>query len=171
MSFLTKAIAKTNDFISGFGHEITPDNLIGAPPFDYTRRQLMVQNFIPIHTWLLNRSCIEKTGMFDKNLDRLEDYDLLLKMSSLYPFHHLRKVTCEYRFYLHSVNSIYTDRRKSLDSLKVIYDRHPADNPQIILERQKILVSIEKQIIQIDEARKKLGIHLLKFKQTGKSFD
>jgi hypothetical protein len=138
----------------------TPDNLTGAPPWEFVRNQLLVQNFIPIHTWLFARTCLDKTGLIDENLDRLEDYDLLVRMSSIYPFHHLKKVTCEYRYYIHSANSIYTDRQKTLDALKIIYQRYPVEDRRIILDRQELLQGMEKQIMHIEDIRKQIGVSL-----------
>ena len=136
----------------------TPDKLLGADPRDFTRNLLLVQNFFPIHTWLFARECIDKVGLIDKDLDRLEDYDFLLRLSSQYSFHHLPKVTCEYRYYLHSTNSIYTDRHKSLEALKVIYQRYPADAGAVAYERQELIRSVEKQIEKIEEIKNGIGV-------------
>ena len=135
----------------------TPDKLVGAAPWEFNREQLLSRNFLPIHTWLFARECIDRVGAIDENIDRLEDYDFLLKMSANYPFHHLRKVTCEYRYYLHSPNSIYTDVQKALDALQQIYNRHPTTDAQAIYDRAITLRATENQIDRIEKIKSSIG--------------
>jgi glycosyltransferase involved in cell wall biosynthesis len=135
----------------------SPDKLVGAPPWEFKREQLLARNFLPIHTWLFARECIEKVGLIDESLDRLEDYDFLLRMSAAYPFHHLPRVTCEYRYYLHSPNSIYTDVQKSLDALQVIYQRHPTTDAEVIYDRAAVLNTTKNQIDRIEKIKSSIG--------------
>ena len=136
---------------------VSPTVLKGMPPREYDRRVLLVQNYIPIHTWLHARECAEKAGAWDETLDRLEDYEFLLRVSENYSFQHVRKVTCEYRYYLSGANSIYSDRRRSMQALEHIYKRYPVADSELQNERQNILVAIEKQINKIEEIRSQIG--------------
>ncbi len=133
----------------------TPDKLVGAPSRDYQRSKLLIQNYIPIHTWLLASECFGQVGLLDETLDRLEDYEFLLRLSKLYNFHHLKKVTCEYRYYLNSANSIYTDRQKSLDALQHIYQLYPFEDTDMMLLRQEVLNTLKNQIQSINDIKKK----------------
>lgn len=135
----------------------TPDILQGSPPWDFSRRELLVQNYIPIHTWLHHRDCVEKAGLWDETFDRLEDYEFLLRLSKLYDFHHLKKVTCEYRYYLNSANSIYTDRFRTMAALEQIYQRNPVDDYDSRIRRQEILDVITVQIHKIEEIQEQIG--------------
>ena len=138
----------------------TPDILQGSPSWEFSRRELLVQNYIPIHTWLHHRDCVEKTGLWDETFDRLEDYEFLLRLSKLYDFHHLKKVTCEYRYYLNSANSIYTDRFRTMAALEQIYQRNPVDDYDLRIRRQEILDVITVQIHKIEEIQEQIGISI-----------
>ncbi len=134
-----------------------PDKLVGAPSQEFRRDKLFVQNYIPIHTWLFARDSFEQVGMLDETLDRLEDYEFLLRLSAVGDFYHLKRVTCEYRFYLDSANSIYTDRQKTLDALEHIYRLYPLEDMEMISRRQEVMDGVKKQIQVIDELKKRSG--------------
>jgi GT2 family glycosyltransferase len=131
--------------------------LQGVHPWEYSHRELLVQNHIPIHTWLHARECIDTVGLWDESLDRLEDYEFLLRVSAKYRFHHLRKVICEYRYYLDSANSIYTDRQRTLDAINQIYQRNPVSDPDLSIRRQELIDKLEKQVHRIEEIRGQIG--------------
>lgn len=58
--------------------------------------QLLLCNFIPVLCVMHSRECTEIMGGFDTKLDRLEDWDLLVRISRRYRFKHLESTTCEY---------------------------------------------------------------------------
>lgn len=101
------------------------------------------------------RECLESAGEWLPSLDRLEDYEFLLRVSQRYPFHHLKKVTCEYRYYLDSANSIYSDRKKSLDALKHIYQIHPVEDSELLFQRQEVLSILNRQVEVIEAIQQK----------------
>jgi GT2 family glycosyltransferase len=130
-----------------------PIRIMGAPPWEFNLDELLVQNFIPIHSWLHHRECFQEVGHWDEGLDRLEDYDYLLRLGSKYTFHHVSKVTCEYRYYLDVANTITSGRTRYLDALKKIYQKFPAEDSDLRHEREKVLDRISEQVktIQIFE--------------------
>jgi glycosyltransferase involved in cell wall biosynthesis len=136
---------------------IDPAVLRGAHPWEFSRNELLVQNHVPIHTWLHARECVDKAGLWDESLDRLEDYEFLLRVSARYRFHHLSRVTCEYRYYIDSANSIYTDRQRTQDALQQIYQRNPVSDPDLRFKRQELNDILEKQVQRIDEIRGQIG--------------
>jgi len=141
-------------------NKITPQILMGATPWEYSRKELLIQNYIPIHTWLYARECAEKIGLWDESLDRLEDYEFLLRLSADYPFYHIKKVTCEYRYYVNSANSIYTDRYRTLTAYKKIYQRNPVDDFSTHVRRQEVLNMINAQIREIEEIKGNIGVNI-----------
>jgi glycosyltransferase involved in cell wall biosynthesis len=141
-------------------NKITPEILKGAVPWEYSRSELLVQNNIPIHTWLYARECAEKIGLWDETLDRLEDYDYLLRLSAVYPFRHVKRVTCEYRYYVNSANSIYTDRHKTLAAYEGIYQKYPVDNYVSRVRRQEVLDMINSQIRKIHKIQENIGVSI-----------
>ncbi|NWF64502.1 MAG: glycosyltransferase family 2 protein [Chloroflexi bacterium] len=134
----------------------SPNKLVGAPSWDYARNELLVQNYIPIHTWIHARACIDAVGPWNETLDRLEDYEFLIRLSSKYDFKHVKRVVSEYRFYGDSANSIYTDRSKTLNALEEIYKMHPVADQSINEKRRETLDLLILQIQEINAYKDKV---------------
>jgi len=79
---------------------------------DFDPELLLVDNYIPFNTILFDRSLLdeldgprqaeatrEAVGPFDPTLPIFEDWDFLIRLATRTPFHHLRRVTCEYRHF------------------------------------------------------------------------
>jgi hypothetical protein len=128
-----------------------PEKTMGMPPWEYDPRKLMVRNYIPMHTWLVAKECFEKVGTFLETQMMLEDYEFLARLSKAFDFHHVRRCTCEYRFYMDGVNSMATQRSKTLEALKFIYTQNPVHDHQVIAERRTELASLENQIRKIEQ--------------------
>lgn len=47
--------------------------------------QLLTQNFIPSGSVLFRRSCLDRTGLFDRSLPGVDDWDLWVRIAALYP--------------------------------------------------------------------------------------
>ena len=72
-----------------------------------TRYDLLRDNFIPIHSYVIDRSRVDPGDLyFDDTLTLLEDYDFLLRLCAKYEFDFSKLETpvCEYR--IHGLNSI-----------------------------------------------------------------
>lgn len=124
--------------------------LRGIEPWNFDRNDLMIRNFVPINTWLLNREIGIRTGLFDCEMDLLEDYEFLLRLSQKSDLYHIQKTTCEYRFYLDGVNSIIMRRPETLAALKTIYHKFPSNSDALNQERLIELATLEKQIKKIN---------------------
>lgn len=172
---LETLIQAANRFSSGFVYSnynrsliltentSNPDIIKGGLVWEYNELELLINNYLPIHTWLVSKECVQQVGKFDENLDRLEDYDFLLRVNNITPFCHTSKVTCEYRYYLHSANSIYTEREKSKDALQIIYERYPSDNKDVLSKRKEVMQAFDYQIMKIKEIEKKTGVTMTEF--------
>ncbi|HPR65320.1 MAG TPA: PIG-L family deacetylase [Thermoanaerobaculia bacterium] len=66
---------------------------------DFDPDLLLYDNYIPFHTLLIRRSLIDQSGLLREDLDLFEDWEFLIRLSSLTPFHHVRRVTCAYRHF------------------------------------------------------------------------
>ncbi|HEX2253821.1 MAG TPA: PIG-L family deacetylase [Thermoanaerobaculia bacterium] len=66
---------------------------------DFDPDLLLVDNYIPFHTLLVERSLFAEVGPFDRALPFFEDWDFLIRLAAVTPFHHLPRVTCEYRHF------------------------------------------------------------------------
>ena len=128
----------------------TPNRIVGTESWDYNHQQLLITNYLPIHTYIHQRNLYQETGPWNEELDRLEDYDFLLRLSAICDFHHVRKVTCEYRFYLDSGNSIFNGRMEYLTALQKIYPHYQVEDELISIERQKVIEGLRAQSDQIE---------------------
>jgi hypothetical protein len=66
---------------------------------DFDPDFLLVDNYIPFNTLLIERELCLETGPFDPDLPFFEDWDFLIRLSASCAFHHVRRVTCEYRHF------------------------------------------------------------------------
>jgi len=66
---------------------------------DFDAERLLVDNYIPLNTLLVDASLFAAAGPFDTSFDIFEDWDMLIRLSALAPFQHVARVTCEYRHY------------------------------------------------------------------------
>lgn len=67
-------------------------------PFEHNafdRDRLFVQNYIPVNTWAHPRDMLDEVGEFDTGLAAFEDWDMLLRLATRYPFVHVPVVTSE----------------------------------------------------------------------------
>ncbi|MGE0129566.1 MAG: glycosyltransferase [Blastocatellales bacterium] len=130
------------------GSQVT--TIKAAPSFDYDRNYLMVENYIPIHCWIHSRDVIDRIGGFDESLDLLEDWDFLLRLSSICDFQHVRIPTCEYRFSLDGANSLTTHRRRSLAAIRQVYEKHPTQDAEVTRRRNERLLLFQQQLSQME---------------------
>ncbi len=66
---------------------------------DFDPELLLVDNYIPFHTLLIERGLFAVVGELDASLPFFEDWDFLIRLAQQTPFAHLRRVTCEYRHF------------------------------------------------------------------------
>ncbi|HEY2293408.1 MAG TPA: PIG-L family deacetylase [Thermoanaerobaculia bacterium] len=87
---------------------------------DFDRDVLLVDNYIPFNTLLIERALFAAAGPFDPALPFFEDWDFLIRLSALTPFHHRAQVTCEYRHFRGGAHHVFGERpRERADFLEV----------------------------------------------------
>jgi LmbE family N-acetylglucosaminyl deacetylase len=87
---------------------------------DFDPDILLVDNYIPFNTLLIERQLFAAAGAFDPSLPFFEDWDFLIRLSGLTPFRHLARVTCEYRHFRGGGDHIFGERpRERADFLEV----------------------------------------------------
>jgi glycosyltransferase involved in cell wall biosynthesis len=74
--------------------EIVNSQVFGSR--DFNLAELLCGNYIPLNTLLFDRQVLLEVGGFDPQFDIYEDWDLLLRVGSRYPFYHLPRVTAQY---------------------------------------------------------------------------
>lgn len=117
--------------------------------YNFDPDKLSLGNFIPILAIMHSRDCLEKTGLFDETLRVGEDLDLWIRLSRQYEFHHIKKVTCEYRMRNHTTTYTKAEELKSLLCLYQRY-RHYA-NPSVLEEQRKKCKEYEARLRKLEE--------------------
>ena len=99
---------------------------------DYNMNELWKANFIPTLCICHRRACLAFTGLFDPSIQVLEDWNMWLKMSLYYDFHHIPQITAEYRVRLDETNTTQrtSDEIWKKASLKIYHNF--LHNPQVI---------------------------------------
>lgn len=77
---------------------------------DFDPDLLLLDNYIPFNTLLVERALFAEVGPFDAALPFFEDWDFLIRLAQRTPFHHLRQVTCEYRQFRGAGHHVLGDR-------------------------------------------------------------
>jgi LmbE family N-acetylglucosaminyl deacetylase len=87
---------------------------------DFDPDVLRVDNYIPFNTLLIERALFAAAGPFDPSLPFFEDWDFLIRLAALTPFHHLARVTCEYRHFRGTAHHVFGEKpRERADFLAV----------------------------------------------------
>jgi len=66
---------------------------------DFDPELLLVDNYIPFNTLMIERTLFDEAGPFDPELEFFEDWEFLVRLAALTPFHHQPQVTAEYRHF------------------------------------------------------------------------
>lgn len=102
-----------------------------AYDYRYSRELLLVRCLMPPTTWGARREALERCGGFDEGLAWTEDWDMLLRLSALGPFHQIPEITVELRVRPGVADS--TTRRIPLAPwCEEIYRRYPAGGDELI---------------------------------------
>jgi glycosyltransferase involved in cell wall biosynthesis len=146
---------KQNDIWVTVKKELQFDN-----EFDFD--QLLVGNYIPILNIMHARECLEKSGVFDETLNTHEDWDLWIRMSSCYAFHHIDKITAEYTYRPASESEknrrVYRDN--FADTRELIYKKYAS----LVAYKPEIRASQQKNIEQ-QQASRKIAAQIIPFIQ------
>ncbi|HVT57541.1 MAG TPA: PIG-L family deacetylase [Thermoanaerobaculia bacterium] len=87
---------------------------------DFDADLLLLDNYIPFNTLLIERRLLLEVGPPDRALPFFEDWDLLIRLSALASFHHFARVTCEYRHFRGGSHHVFGERpRERADFLTV----------------------------------------------------
>ena len=137
-----------------YAHEIVEDGIRKVisrdRPFsgiEYSRDRLHVGNYIPINTWAHRRELLQQSGLFDTELNALEDWDLLVRFSRLVEFIHIPLITVEVRIHEVSGQDQVSQReRKDFSALhRKIYSRYNVNDEALVRMRESILVTLDSE--------------------------
>jgi GT2 family glycosyltransferase/Flp pilus assembly protein TadD len=95
------------------------------------------------------KSCLDEVGFFDETLSTHEDWDLWIRMSRKFKFHHIKKMTCEFTYRQDGTTMSGGKRDDFLKTLKVIYGKYQEyvkDRPDLIEAQKKFLQDLKDEI-------------------------
>jgi glycosyltransferase involved in cell wall biosynthesis len=90
---------------------------------DFHPDHILVANFMAIHCVMHERACFEVCGVFDDTLTSHQDLDLWIRMSRIFEFSHIKKVTAEFKE-IEGKESITSKSAYRIENLKNIYAKY-----------------------------------------------
>jgi len=91
---------------------------------DFSKDLLLVCNISPVNCFMHERECIEKVGLFDETLTTHEDWDFWIRLSRMYDFKHIKKVTTEFRDRRDGSTMTSSNLPDFLKTTRIIYKRY-----------------------------------------------
>lgn len=95
-------------------------------------QQLIQGNFVSTQTMVLRRECFEKSGVFDEQMPRLQDWELAIRLAKHYPFHLIDEpLVIAYE----TAGNISSDDAAGCQALQLILAKHNdifQENPRIM---------------------------------------
>lgn len=95
-------------------------------------QELLKGNFVSTQTLLLRRACFEKSGLFDEQMPRYQDWELAIRLAKHYPFF----LVDEPMVIAHeTAGNISSDDEAGLRALRLILEKYRdlfQDNPDIL---------------------------------------
>ena len=115
---------------------------------DFDRNKLLIDNWIPIMSYVHRSNLAKQINGFSEELDIYEDWDFLLRFSQNCRVVHLRRITAEYRFRFSLDNNDTTllSRQSALNARLNLYQRFPSQDVEIQTARQLVTQTAHEQI-------------------------
>jgi LmbE family N-acetylglucosaminyl deacetylase len=105
---------------------------------DFDPELLLFDNYIPFNTLLIEHEALREAGPLDPELPFFEDWDLLIRLAAITPFHHFARVTAEYRHFRggsHVLGEHPKDRVDFLEMKARVIERHRDRHTSELLAR------------------------------------
>jgi LmbE family N-acetylglucosaminyl deacetylase len=80
---------------------------------DFDPELLLLDNYIPFNTLAFDRRLAAEVGPFDGAFPFFEDWDFLIRLAAVAPFHHHPRVTCEYRHFRGAAHHVLGEKPRS----------------------------------------------------------
>jgi LmbE family N-acetylglucosaminyl deacetylase len=130
---------------------------------DFDADLLLFDNYIPFNTLVIERRLLAEVGELDVGLPFFEDWDLLIRLAARASFHHLARVTCEYRHFRGAAHHVLGDvPRRRADFLEMkarVLAKHAGRRTDAALARVVDLLRAETvaEREERDRLRRELG--------------
>lgn len=127
--------------------------LLPCAALDFDFRRLIVDNWIPLMTFMHAADCLDTVGLFDEHLDLFEDWDFLIRTGQRYAFVHFPQYSCEYRYRFgplpDKARSALRTRERVLEATRLIYDRYSVSDRELIARRRLTLSALQQDIEEV----------------------
>ncbi|MBI4773316.1 MAG: glycosyltransferase [Deltaproteobacteria bacterium] len=92
------------------------------------------ENYIPFICLMVTREALDKAGSLDTNFELYEDWDFVLRLSKLFSFYHVPRITALYRQWNRRGQMAFIGGRVAEDAyLKVVRKHHEEYSPAVLL--------------------------------------
>lgn len=116
-------------------------------------RELLLGNFVGTPTVVIKRECFQKTGMFDEDMPRLQDWELFIRVAKYYEFLYVPEPLVHSYFVEGSISS---QQKALIRASEIILDKFREDyeaNPFIYYRRLLDLSALYRQEENIRKTR------------------
>jgi glycosyltransferase involved in cell wall biosynthesis len=122
---------------------------------DFSPEVLLFENYIPFISVLFEGEALRSSGGFDESFEIYEDWDLLIRLSSQMPFHHIAIPTSKYTQWSKDYQIAHVNWEKARESYIRILQKHTdRRSPEIIYRYYTIKdEAIRKRDREIKELR------------------
>jgi glycosyltransferase involved in cell wall biosynthesis len=129
---------------------------------DFSADKLLFQNYIPLISILFNGRLLREIGGFDESFEIFEDWDLLIRVSSVAPFYHIDKVTSAYTQWSRDYQIAYVNWPNAKNYYLKVLAKHSEkripeavyqyciDKEQTIHEREKTIAALQDRLDQLN---------------------
>jgi len=87
-------------------------------------KELLKGNFVTTQSVVIRKKCFKKSGVFEENLSRLQDWELFIRVSKFYNFKYIDEPLLNLYY---TSNSISADREAHIKALEIILAKHFED--------------------------------------------
>ncbi len=122
---------------------------------DFDRRRLLVHNLFPVLCIMHDRACLATSGGFDESLTSHEDWDLWMRMSAQFRFHHIPSITAEFTHRLDGTSMTSSMEPDFLRTAEILYRRTAADvtgQPDVLQARERFLADLRSRVASPSQA-------------------
>ncbi|TKB66558.1 MAG: glycosyltransferase [Nitrospira sp.] len=116
---------------------------------DFNSANLLVSNYFPVLCVMHERSCIDEVGTFDESLFAHEDWDLWIRMTTRFPFRHLKRTTGEFTWRTDGSSMTSAARETYWRTMEIIYRKyrpHADRIPGVLQLQQQALETMRASI-------------------------
>jgi len=123
---------------------------------DFDQDEILINNFIPTLCLMHERCCLEEVGVFDENLTTHEDWDLWIRLSRKYHFHHIKKLTCEFSWRTDGTSTTSQRQTDFLRTMQMIYEKYrdyARNKPHILQAQESNLKIVGERVANVGRTR------------------